>query len=77
MSQFGGGGSGGGLGSSSSGNQMGSGGGSGSGTGGKKPRKPKSDRNTVVVVPENIAGYRGKSDIEALVSYIENTGHIC
>uniref|UniRef100_A0A182VZZ8 Uncharacterized protein n=1 Tax=Anopheles minimus TaxID=112268 RepID=A0A182VZZ8_9DIPT len=74
VSQFGGSGSGGGLGTSGSGNQMGAGGGgTGSGSGSKKPRKPKSDRNTVVVVPENIAGYRGKSDIEALVSYIENT----
>ncbi|XP_053671576.1 mucin-19 [Anopheles nili] len=73
VSQFGGVGSGGGLGSSSGGSSMATGAGSGSGSGNKKSRKPKSDRNTVVVVPENIAGYRGKADIEALVSYIENT----
>lgn len=41
--------------------------------GGKKNRKPKSDRNTVLVIPEKIAGYRGKdADIESLVCYIEN-----
>ncbi|XP_065088608.1 serine-rich adhesin for platelets isoform X2 [Ochlerotatus camptorhynchus] len=41
--------------------------------GGKKNRKPKSDRNTVLVIPEKIAGYRGKDhDIESLVCYIEN-----
>uniref|UniRef100_A0A182SFH2 Uncharacterized protein n=1 Tax=Anopheles maculatus TaxID=74869 RepID=A0A182SFH2_9DIPT len=48
VSQFGGSGSGGGgIGASSSGNQMGVGGNAGSGSGSKKPRKPKSDRNTV------------------------------
>ncbi|XP_021711099.1 nuclear pore complex protein DDB_G0274915 isoform X1 [Aedes aegypti] len=41
--------------------------------GGKKKRKPVSDRNTVLVIPEKIAGYRGKDhDIESLVCYIEN-----
>ncbi|XP_062563476.1 myb-like protein U isoform X2 [Armigeres subalbatus] len=43
------------------------------GIGGGKKRKPKSDRNTVLVIPEKIAGYRGKDhDIESLVCYIEN-----
>ncbi|XP_058824940.1 homeobox protein 5 isoform X2 [Topomyia yanbarensis] len=50
----------------------GSGGGSG-GTGKKSRKQPKSDRNTVLVIPENIEGYRGKdTDIESLVCYIEN-----
>ncbi|XP_055614412.1 uncharacterized protein DDB_G0283357-like [Uranotaenia lowii] len=41
-------------------------------TGGKKKRKPLSDRNTRVVIPENIAGYRGGEDVSALVDFIEN-----
>ncbi|XP_053697094.1 mucin-19 isoform X2 [Sabethes cyaneus] len=73
----GGSGAGGNSGSGASGNNsssLGGSGGTGTGSaGGKKSRKPKSDRNTVLVIPENIEGYRGKdTDIESLVCYIEN-----
>lgn len=52
---------------------VGGSGGGGAGNAGSKKRKPKSDRNTVLVIPEKIAGYRGKDyDIESLVCYIEN-----
>ncbi|XP_055550918.1 homeobox protein 5 isoform X2 [Wyeomyia smithii] len=74
----GGSGTGGNTGGGASGNNsssLGGSGGAGTGSGGgKKSRKqPKSDRNTVLVIPENIEGYRGKdTDIESLVCYIEN-----
>ncbi|XP_038121378.1 mucin-19 isoform X4 [Culex quinquefasciatus] len=52
-----------------------SGGASSTAGGGKKKRNNKSDRNTVLVIPENIAGWRGKeTNIEELVNYIDGKG---